>query len=65
VRHRDALTKARETVKRAIALYRSAEPAELVAFELRDALSRIGEVTGETCTDDILNDIFSRFCIGK
>jgi len=65
LRHRDALTKARETVKRAIALYRSAEPAELVAFELRDALSRIGEVTGETCTDDILNDIFSRFCIGK
>lgn len=65
VRHRDLLTKASDAVKRAVALSRSAEPAELVAFELRDTLSRVGEITGETCTDEILDDIFSRFCIGK
>ncbi|WP_153555512.1 tRNA modification GTPase [Roseimaritima sediminicola] len=38
---------------------------ELVAAEMRLALSAIGEVTGEVYTDDILDRIFSRFCIGK
>jgi tRNA modification GTPase len=38
---------------------------ELIAFELRDGLRSIGEVTGEVTTEDILNEIFSQFCIGK
>jgi len=32
---------------------------------LRDALDCLGEITGDTVTNDIINDIFSRFCIGK
>ncbi len=38
---------------------------ELVAIDLRKALDTIGEVTGEVLTDDILDRIFSEFCIGK
>ncbi len=38
---------------------------ELVAIDLRNALDTIGEVTGEVLTDDILDRIFSEFCIGK
>ncbi len=38
---------------------------EFLATDLRDALSALGEITGETTTDDVLEDIFSRFCIGK
>ncbi|MEM1227056.1 MAG: tRNA modification GTPase [Planctomycetota bacterium] len=38
---------------------------ELIAGELRLAVESIGEVTGQICTDDILDRIFSRFCIGK
>ncbi len=38
---------------------------ELVAFELREALNALGEITGETATEDLLDIIFSSFCIGK
>ena len=38
---------------------------ELVAAELRRALSELGKVVGAVYTDDILDRIFSRFCIGK
>jgi tRNA modification GTPase len=38
---------------------------EFVAVDLRQALNDLGEITGETVTDDILNNIFSNFCIGK
>jgi len=38
---------------------------ELLAFELREALRALGEITGDTTPDDLLDRIFSRFCIGK
>jgi tRNA modification GTPase len=38
---------------------------EFLATDLRDALTALGDITGETTTDDVLDDIFSRFCIGK
>ena len=38
---------------------------EVIALYLRETLDHLGELVGETTTDDILNDIFSRFCIGK
>ena len=42
-----------------------AEAAELVAIDLRAALSELGQVSGEVVTDDILGNIFARFCVGK
>jgi tRNA modification GTPase len=65
VRHHDLLMKADEAIQRALLCIRDEEFPEFTAFELRDALTHLGEITGETCTDDILNDIFNRFCIGK
>src|SRR5205807_7026189 len=47
----------------AVALYE--EPQELLALELRGALDQLGEMVGAVCTDDLLDRIFSRFCIGK
>lgn len=65
VRHRDILAKAQEALQRAFNCCNNREPFEFLAFELRDALTRLGEITGETCSDEILHDIFSRFCVGK
>jgi tRNA modification GTPase len=41
------------------------DPPELLAAELRLALDQVGEMTGAVYTDDLLDRIFSRFCIGK
>ncbi len=41
------------------------ELLDLVAFELREALNKLGEITGEITTNDLLTKIFSNFCVGK
>jgi tRNA modification GTPase len=38
---------------------------ELIAFEMRSALEALGEVVGETTTEEVLNRIFEQFCVGK
>jgi tRNA modification GTPase len=64
-RHQDALSRAREATQRAISAFTTAETLEVVAMELRIAVNAVGEVVGKTTTEDILDLIFSTFCIGK
>jgi tRNA modification GTPase len=64
-RHVEALERARGAIRRALALAADGSPGELVAVELRDGAEAIGEVTGESIGADLLDRIFSRFCIGK
>lgn len=64
-RHAEALGRAREALGRAHAAAETGAPGEIVALELHEALQAIGEVTGETVDEDLLERIFSRFCIGK
>jgi tRNA modification GTPase len=68
-RQRSCLATALESMSRAASLAESAEStsqcADLLAFELREALDAIGEVTGEVTTEDLLTQIFANFCIGK
>ncbi|MAQ91468.1 MAG: tRNA uridine-5-carboxymethylaminomethyl(34) synthesis GTPase MnmE [Rhodopirellula sp.] len=61
----DSLTTATESVRRALALCEQQWVEELIAAELRTALNQLGLVIGEVYTDDILDRIFSTFCIGK
>lgn len=66
---RRSLAAAAESADRAIKMLKSikeiADSAELLAVELRAALANLGEITGQITTEDILSEIFSRFCIGK
>lgn len=64
-RHLDALARARAHVREGIRQLELQHAGELLAEELRAAQQDLGEITGEVTSDDLLGEIFSRFCIGK
>ena len=64
-RHKDALEKALSSIKSARVSIENGLSGEFAALDLRAALNYLGEVIGLTTPDDILNNIFSNFCIGK
>jgi tRNA modification GTPase len=64
-RHYEALQKAYEDLDRVLQGLSSGITADFVAMDIRAALHHLGEITGEISTDDLLGNIFGRFCIGK
>lgn len=64
-RHLEALTEARECLRDAAELARQGSQLDLLAEELRVAQRALSSITGEFSADDLLGEIFSRFCIGK
>jgi len=64
-RCRESVRLALESLQRAAEIVRTREGNELVAVELRAALNELGRVVGAVYTDDLLDRIFSTFCIGK
>lgn len=64
-RHLDALARAGDAIRAAVALLADGHSTELAAEELRLAQHSLGEITGEFTTEDLLGRIFSEFCIGK
>ena len=65
VRHVAALRRAADHLAAAQETLDSAYPLDMVTIDLRGALDALGEVTGQTITEDLLDKIFSTFCIGK
>ncbi len=64
-RHQAALQRARESLEHSIQALKSELSLELVAMDLRMAANAVGEIVGKTTTEDLLDAIFSQFCIGK
>ena len=65
LRHKQALSAALNSLKRAQQAVQSGSAFELISADVQEALHSLGEITGETTSEDILEAIFSRFCIGK
>ena len=65
VRHYEALTKANHAIMEVTNAREMGIPGDLVAIDIRQALHFLGEITGEIATDELLGNIFSKFCIGK
>ena len=65
LRHRHSLQAALEAVLRAREALLAEESPEFVSIELRDALAGVGDITGRIDTEDILDRVFSTFCLGK
>ncbi len=64
-RQQDCLQKALESLKIALAAVEASELQDLISIDIKSALMSLDEITGEVITDDILNNIFENFCIGK
>jgi tRNA modification GTPase len=64
-RHYDLLRRTHDCLKESLVSLRNGASEELVLVGLHNALKFLGEITGETTTEDILSEIFSTFCIGK
>jgi len=65
VRHKNALVRTKQSLLKAQGSVKEGMSGEFIAVDLRAALDSLGEIVGETTTEDILTEIFSTFCIGK
>ena len=65
IRHKAALTHIKDDLSNAMKGLEERRSLEFIAFEIRSALEALGELVGETTSDEILNRIFEQFCIGK
>jgi len=65
VRHIDAVRRARAAVARAADTLSAGYPPDLVTLDLREARSYLASVTGQGVDEDLIDNIFSRFCVGK
>ena len=64
-RQEECLLNARQSLEKALQAAENGEIQDLISIDIKSALIALGEVTGEVITDDILNNIFDNFCIGK
>jgi len=65
IRHYSALLKAKQSLKSGLNSLNNGKSEEFIAVDLRTAIDSIGEIVGLVTTEEILNNIFSKFCIGK
>lgn len=63
-RHYEALKRAEESLQRAICACES-QPLDLIGIDVKEAWDALGEITGETATEAIIEEIFAKFCVGK
>jgi tRNA modification GTPase len=65
IRHKNLISKAIENVKKTRETILKGMPLDIVAIFIKNILEDLGNITGEFVTDEIINEIFSKFCLGK
>ena len=65
IRHKNIISKAIENVKKANEALKLSMPIDIITIYIKDVLEDLGEITGEIVTEDVINEIFSKFCLGK
>lgn len=65
VRHKALLDRAAASLKAAAYTYESGMPLDMITIDIKDAADYLGQITGESVSEDVIKEIFSRFCIGK
>ena len=65
VRHKNIISKALESVRMANEALKSNMPTDIITIHIKEILEDLGEITGEYVAEDVINEIFSKFCLGK
>ena len=65
IRHKQAIKNAKDSINQAIEVINNKMPVDITAIYFKQAVEEINKITGENVTDDIINEIFSKFCLGK
>ena len=65
VRHAELLRRASEELKEASAMIEAGEAMDFIEVNVKSAFDLLGEITGETASDEVIDEVFSRFCLGK
>ena len=65
LRHKEALSSALKSVSSALSALGNCVPYDIVSIDLTDCVFHLGEITGKTVSDEIVDKIFARFCLGK
>lgn len=65
VRHKTIISNAIQLTKKAIDISNKNLPIDMIAMYIKEILEELGKITGETISDEIIKEIFSKFCLGK
>ena len=65
VRHKNAVASAKKEIERVIEANKMYVPIDMLSIDLQNAVQHLGEITGESVTEDVINGIFKKFCLGK
>ena len=65
IRHKSALEKTKQSIENIFETIENGLPMDLMAVDIKGALDSLSEVTGEISSEDLLDHIFSNFCVGK
>ena len=65
IRHKNIISKAIENVRKANEALNLNMPIDIISIYIKDVLEDLGEITGEAVTEDVINEIFAKFCLGK
>ncbi len=65
IRHKNLLLSSKNAIEKALYTTKTHMPEDFVAIDIKEAISFLGDITGESLKDDIINRIFEKFCVGK
>ena len=65
VRHKNLIHKVAEEIKNAIVSIENGLPIDMLSIDLQEALQNLGEITGESISEEVVKGIFAKFCVGK
>lgn len=65
IRHKELIDCAKQNAKQAIIALKSNLPIDMIAINIKEILENLGKITGESVSEDIIKEIFAKFCLGK